>query len=118
MPASIHAQRRLIGVDFFHMFGGNNVNMRKEHVDLLVDIIGWIGSFEILLAYGLNSYQKIRSDSLNFLLLNLTGGLLLILYTFYKGAFANTFLNVVWVVIAVAALIKLYLQRPEKNPQP
>ena len=74
-------------------------------MDVLVDILGWIGSFEILIAYGLNSYQKIASTSLSFLLLNLTGGILLTIYTFYHQAFANSFLNIVWVAISIPALI-------------
>ncbi len=73
---------------------------------LLIDIIGWAGSFMVVAAYGLNSYQKIKSDSLTFLLLNFIGGLFLILYTYYTKAFANTFLNVVWVIIAIPSLIK------------
>lgn len=73
---------------------------------LLIDIIGWTGSFMVVAAYGLNSYQKIKSDSLIFLLLNFLGGLFLILYTYYIQAFASTFLNVVWVIIAIPALIK------------
>lgn len=77
----------------------------------MMEIIGWIGSMAILLAYGLNSYQKIRSDALSFVLLNLIGGLLLITYTFYKEAFANTFLNLVWVIIAMVALAKFYRKR-------
>ena len=74
---------------------------------LLIDIIGWIGSFEVIAAYGLNSYQKIKSDSILFYVLNLTGGLLLILYSVYKEAFPNAFINIVWVIIALVALIKL-----------
>ncbi len=73
---------------------------------LLIDIIGWTGSFMVVVAYGLNSYQKIKSDSLTFLLLNFLGGLFLIIYTYYIAAFASTFLNVVWVIIAIPALIK------------
>ena len=88
--------------------------MSERNWDLLVEVVGWIGSAEILLAYGLNSYQKIKSDSRIFLFLNLTGGLLLIYYTFYKDALANTFLNVIWVIVAVIALIKLY-RRPAGN---
>jgi len=77
---------------------------------LLIDILGWIGSIAVLLAYGLNSYQKLRSDSPVFYLLNLVGGILLIVYSYYKGAFANTFINVVWVMVAVPALIKVLLR--------
>jgi hypothetical protein len=91
--------------------------LSEKDLDLLVEIIGWIGSIEILLAYGLNSYQKIRSDSLAFSLLNLTGGLFLMLYTIYKDAFANTFVNLVWVIIALIALGKFFQKRTSKNPQ-
>ena len=82
-----------------------------------MEIIGWIGSIAILLAYGLNSYQKIRSDSLSFLLLNLTGALFLIVYTYYEEAFASTFLNLVWVIIAVIALGKAHRARTSKKMQ-
>lgn len=92
--------------------------MAEEDLDLLVEIIGWIGSIEILLAYGLNSYQKIRSDSLAFSLLNFTGGLFLMIYTLYKEAFANTFVNLVWVVIALIALTRFFRRRSAKNIQP
>jgi hypothetical protein len=91
--------------------------MSEENIDLLVEIIGWIGSIEILLAYGLNSYQRIKSNSLAFSLLNLTGGLFLMVYTIYKEAFANTFVNLVWVIIAVIALGRFYQQKTAKNPQ-
>ncbi|HET9054792.1 MAG TPA: hypothetical protein VFM90_11490 [Cyclobacteriaceae bacterium] len=74
---------------------------------LIFDIIGWVGSLCVVLAYGLNSYQKIKSDSYTFLLLNLAGGICLIAYTAFYSAFANTFLNIVWVVIAVPALVRL-----------
>lgn len=89
--------------------------MSEKDLDVLMEIIGWIGSMEILLAYGLNSYQKIRSDALSFVLLNLTGGLFLITYTFYKEAFANTFLNFVWVIIAVVALIRFFRKKMPSN---
>jgi hypothetical protein len=76
-------------------------------MDLLINILGWIGSIEVLAAYGLNSYQKIKSDSILFYMLNLTGGLLLIVYSVYKEAFPNAFINIVWVIIALVALMKI-----------
>ena len=76
-------------------------------MDLFINVLGWIGSVEVLAAYGLNSYQKIKSDSTLFYVLNLTGGLLLIVYSVYKEAFPNAFINIVWVIIAVVALLKL-----------
>lgn len=74
---------------------------------LLIDIIGWVGSIQVIAAYGLNSYQRIKSDSIWFLLLNLIGGICLIIYSVYYTAYANTFINVVWVIIAIPALIRI-----------
>ncbi len=79
-------------------------------MELLIDIIGWTGSIMVIAAYGLNSYQKLDSKSLMFLLLNLFGGIFLIVYSYYYSAFANTFINVVWVIIAVPALVS-YVNR-------
>jgi hypothetical protein len=78
---------------------------------LLIDIIGWIGSVEVIAAYGLNSYQKIKSDSLLFQLLNLTGGVFLIINTIYYCAYPSAFINVVWVIIASIAIVQLFRKR-------
>lgn len=75
---------------------------------LIIDILGWIGSVLLIAAYALNSYQKIKSDSYTFLLLNIVAGIFLIIYSWYYTAFANTFINVVWVIIAIPALIKVF----------
>jgi hypothetical protein len=72
-----------------------------------IDVIGWIGSVQVIAAYGLNSYQRIKSSSLTFILLNFIGGICLIAYSYYYAAYANTFINVVWVMIAVPALFNL-----------
>jgi hypothetical protein len=73
---------------------------------LIIDILGWIGSVEVIIAYGLNSYQKLNSDSNVFQFLNLTGAIFLIVNTVYYGAYPSTFINIVWVVIAAVALIR------------
>jgi len=73
----------------------------------VVDALGWIGSLCVIVAYGLNSYQKLRSNSLTFYALNFIGGIFLIIYSNHKGAYANTFINVVWVIIAIPAMLKV-----------
>ena len=83
---------------------------------LLIDIVGWSGSLMVVAAYGLNSYQKIKSDSLIFYLLNLIGGVFLIIYSVYYTAYANTFINVVWVIIAIPALYNLVKKRKSESP--
>lgn len=83
-------------------------------MELLIDILGWVGSVEVVAAYGLNSYQKIKSDSLTFQLLNLTGSAFLIVNSLYKEAYPFTFINSVWAVIALAAIIGMV---KKKQPQ-
>lgn len=75
---------------------------------IIIDILGWTGSVLLLTAYGLNSYQKIKSNSLLYLVLNLVSGLFLAVYAYYYTAFAATFINVVWVLIAIPALYKYF----------
>jgi hypothetical protein len=82
---------------------------------LFIDILGWTGSVGILAAYGLNSYQKIKSDSLLFYTLNIIGGIFLVIYSVSKAAYPNTFINVVWVMIAVPAAIRLVRNRSRKS---
>jgi len=76
---------------------------------LLIDILGWIGSVEVILAYGLISAKRVDSSSRLYQWLNLTGAILLILNTYYYGAFPSTLINIIWVVIAIAALSKVRL---------
>jgi hypothetical protein len=91
--------------------------MPAERIEILIQIIGWTGSVEILLAYALNSYEKIKPGSLPFAMLNLTGGILLIAYTICKEAYASTFINFVWVIIAGISLWKFYRKKFPKNAQ-
>jgi hypothetical protein len=77
----------------------------------LVDILGWTGSILVLVAFGLNIYEKIKPDSWAYIFLNLAGGILLIIYSIYKGAYANTFINVAWVVVAVSTIFKIVFRK-------
>jgi hypothetical protein len=83
-------------------------------MELVIDIAGWVGSVEVIAAYGLNSYQKIKSDSLTFQLLNLTGAIFLIINSIYKEAYPFTFINTVWSAIAVVAIVGII--KKKHNP--
>ena len=76
-------------------------------MELFINILGWIGSIEVVAAYALNSSQKIRSDSLTFQTLNLTGAIFLIINSLYKEAYPFTFINTVWAVIALVAIARI-----------
>lgn len=72
-----------------------------------ITALGWIGSVAVIAAYALNSMQKLKSDSLIFQLLNLTGAILLIINSVFKEAYPFTFINSVWAVIAVVAIFRI-----------
>jgi hypothetical protein len=83
--------------------------------EVVAEITGWVGSVVVLVAYGLNSAKKIKSDSLAFQLMNIIGGISLIVYSIFKEAFANTFINAVWVLIGVITIINVFRKRKAKG---
>ena len=74
---------------------------------IIVEIIGWIGAVEVIIAYAFNSNGKLRSDSVTFQVLNLTGAIFLILNTWYNESYPSMVINIIWTGIAVAALIRI-----------
>lgn len=83
-----------------------------QHLDLsmselFIDIVGWVGSIEVILAYALISYHRITAKSLTYQLLNLTGGAFLIINTVYYKAYPSTAINVVWLIIASVAIVNI-----------
>jgi len=72
----------------------------------LIEIIGWIGTILIVGAYFLNINGKIKSTAIPYILANLVGGILFSIYTYAHRTYPNLVGNIVWVFIAVAAIIK------------
>jgi hypothetical protein len=75
---------------------------------LWIDIIGWIGSVCVLTAYGLISSHKLTSKSKLYQWLNIAGSIFLIVNTFFYSAYPSTFVNIVWLFIAIFALINIF----------
>lgn len=76
-----------------------------------ITALGWIGSVAVIAAYALNSLQKIKSDSISFQLLNLSGAVLLIINSVFKEAYPFTFINTVWAIIAIVSIVRM-VQKP------
>ncbi|ALI99936.1 CBU_0592 family membrane protein [Rufibacter tibetensis] len=75
----------------------------------LREAIGWAGAFFSLTAFSLNSLNVISSQSMEYLLMNVIGCFLLILYGVSKKAYASWVLNSIWLLITAIALIKVFL---------
>jgi hypothetical protein len=74
--------------------------------NILIDSVGWVGAAVLLLAYGLVSTRKTEGDSGFYQLLNLAGSALLMMNSFYYGAYPSSGVNIVWIAIAIFALMR------------
>lgn len=72
----------------------------------IIDLVGWIGGLEVIIAYALVSMKKVDGGSFMFQMLNLTGSILLIINTAFHQAYPSAFVNVVWSGIAIYAMYK------------
>jgi hypothetical protein len=72
----------------------------------LIDILGWLGSLLLIFGYLFVSRKKVEPDSFIYHFLNITGSLLLIINTFYYGAFPSTAVNIIWVFIGLFYILK------------
>lgn len=75
-------------------------------MNMVIDLIGWLGAGCILLAYYLVSTKKVTASSKNYQLINLLGGISLVINAYAKGATPLVALNIVWIIIAVKSLVK------------
>lgn len=73
---------------------------------IVIDIIGWTGSVMVVLAYALNMYKRMASDSVAYYGLNIAGSACLIVNTIYHHAIPSAVVNVIWVFIALLALVR------------
>lgn len=81
-----------------------------ETLELLVEIVGWIGAGLILLGYALVSSGRIQARSVSFQLMNLLGAAGFVINSGFHGAWPSTILNVIWIGIAAASLAKVRKQ--------
>lgn len=79
-------------------------------VGLWSDLLGWIGAALLLGAYALVSTKRLEGDSLVYQLLNLFGSAFLIVNSAYYGAYPSVGVNVVWIGIAIFAILRLRIR--------
>jgi hypothetical protein len=75
-------------------------------MNVLIEIIGWIGAVLIVGAYCLNMYGYWKSGSPLYIGCNLIGGFFFVINTFVHKAYPSMIVNIIWVFIAVAAIFK------------
>ncbi len=70
------------------------------------EIIGWCGIALILLAYGLVSFDFLSVSSISYQVLNFIGAIGVAYISFKKNAKQPAVLNVIWAIIALAAIVR------------
>jgi len=73
---------------------------------LVFDIIGWVGSIMVVLAYFLLSVKKIK-PGLTYQLLNLFAAILMAIGLFPRNAWFSFAVQIVWALVAIIAIIKM-----------
>jgi hypothetical protein len=73
-----------------------------------INVFGWVGSVAVIIAYALISLNKVNSRSGIYQWLNLAGSLCLVVNTAYYHAYPSTFVNLIWMVIAATALVRIF----------
>lgn len=73
----------------------------------VINVFGWLGSAAVVSAYALISIDKLDASSRLYQWLNLAGSVGLAVNTGYYRAFPSTAVNIVWLIIAVSALIRI-----------
>lgn len=79
--------------------------------NVLVDILGWLGAALLLIAYGLVSTNRVAGTARSYQLANAAGSLLLMINTFYYRAYPSSFVNLLWMGIAVLAMLRAWRRR-------
>lgn len=74
-------------------------------MEIFSQSIGWVGTFLVLSAYFLISYNKIKSSSTIYQLMNLFGAIGIGFNVFYQSAWPAFTLQVVWGLIAVFSFL-------------
>ncbi|HUP11538.1 MAG TPA: hypothetical protein VM187_04985 [Niastella sp.] len=75
-------------------------------MDTLIEILGWVGSLLVVIAYTMNLNKKMDADSAAYYAMNIAGSGFLIINTAFHHAFPSMVVNIIWVLIPVFTIIR------------
>jgi len=75
---------------------------------LLIAAVGWVGAVTVLVAYVLLLRHRISADGHVYLTLNFLGSGCLAVSTFVAHAWSSAAVNLIWLVIGIAPLIRAW----------
>jgi hypothetical protein len=84
-------------------------------MNILIEVVGWLGALLILISYGLLSAGRLDGRSRAYQLLNFFGALGFVINSGWNGAWPSAALNVVWMAIGAVTLARLKGQGPGRS---
>lgn len=72
-----------------------------------LEIVGWYGAVALIVAYVSVSFSWLAPQDVLFQVLNLTGGLAIVLHSLSRKAYPSVVINVMWSLVALVALVKI-----------
>ena len=82
---------------------------------LFIEAIGWAGAFLILAAYIMLTRKTLTGQSRLYHLLNLVGGIGIVIESISNATYPPAALNIVWSLVAVYAILKGLSPSKEKK---
>jgi hypothetical protein len=73
-----------------------------------LQIVGWVGALLIIGAYCAVSFDVLPATGVIYQVMNIAGSLGVVIEASSKKDWQPTFLNMVWILIALVAIVRLY----------
>lgn len=80
--------------------------LKRMENKMILDILGWLGTVMIIIAFFCNTSQLLKSTSLTYQLFNIVGSIFLGASLFQKQAWSGVALQTVWILIALFGVWK------------
>ncbi len=82
---------------------------KKDGISRTWEVLGWFGTFLIVLAYGLNTFGKLTASDPAYHVMNFVGAGLVGYITYKRRDYEPLTLQVVWCLVAIVALSGMLL---------
>lgn len=83
-------------------------------LQVVLDVLGWSGSFVVVYAFYLLNKHKLTANSLSYQWMNLVGSFFLGLNSFYYKAYPSVTINFIWILITIYGFIMIRQRKKAK----
>jgi hypothetical protein len=81
--------------------------MLKLKPNTFTELCGWYGMSALIVAYALASFGIIQGNGIAYQVLNISGGIGLMIIAAAKNVVQSVLLNIFWIIIGLTAIINI-----------